>query len=206
MARYSKYSIAFALLLGVGLQTSGTQASDMQTSDIQTSDIQTSERRTLHREGMEWSQWQVVGEAQLSWLFFDIYRSQLLAPDGRYRQDDDVTPHPIALKITYQRSISRQQLLDATLDQWQEMGFDKETRHRWIATLYDIFPDVDEDHQLIYVTDGSTGTFYSLVPKQPMKAVGHIEDEMLNDGFLSIWLGRNSQFPDLRSQLIGMNR
>jgi hypothetical protein len=69
-----------------------------------------------------WGQWQVVGEAQLSWLFFDVYRSQLLAPQGIYEVSEDVSPHPIALRIQYQRDISRQQLLDATLDQWQKNG------------------------------------------------------------------------------------
>lgn len=154
---------------------------------------------------MDWTKWPKVGEAQLTWFIFDIYRSELLAPDGQYVQSDDVTPHPMALKITYQRDISREQLLDATLDQWEEMGVDESTRRRWIATLYDIFPDVEENHQLVYVTDGFVGAFYSLVPSQPIKQVGYIADETLNDGFLSIWLGSNTQFPELRSQLIGMN-
>lgn len=160
--------------------------------------------RPVSYEG--WGQWKVVGEAQLSWLFFDIYRSQLLAPQGTYALSNDVSPHPVALRIEYQRDISREQLLEATLDQWEKMGIDKETRSRWIAKLYDIFPSVADGHQLIYVTDGSLGSFYYLNSDKPMQKVGRIEDESLNDGFLSIWLGNNTQYPKLRAQLIGMNR
>lgn len=153
-----------------------------------------------------WGQWQVVGEAQLSWLFFDIYRSELLAPSGTYSQSEDVTPHPIALRIRYQRDISREQLLEATLDQWQKMGVDRPTRSSWIAQLYDIFPSVSPGEQLIYVTDGESGQFYFQGGNDVLKQVGRVDDEALNDGFLSIWLGRNSQYPKLRAQLIGMNK
>jgi hypothetical protein len=56
------------------------------------------------------------------------------------------------------------------------------------------------------VTDGAAGNFYYLNSDKPMQKVGRIEDESLNDGFLSIWLGNNTQYPKLRAQLIGMNR
>jgi hypothetical protein len=153
-----------------------------------------------------WGQWQVVGEAQLSWLFFDVYRSQLLAPQGIYEVSEDISPHPIALRIQYQRDISRQQLLDATLDQWRKMGVDKATRNQWIAKLYDIFPSVSDGQQLIYVSEGSSGKFYYLTNQKPLQLVGSIDDESLNDAFLGIWLAPNSQYPKLRAQLIGMKR
>ncbi|MFA0085886.1 hypothetical protein BCU70_04225 [Vibrio sp. 10N.286.49.C2] len=152
-----------------------------------------------------WKHWKVVGEAQLSWLFFDVYRSELLAPQGTYQLSDDVSPHPVALRIQYQRDISRSQLLEATLDQWEKMGVEKSTRSEWIARLYDVFPDIKEGQQLIYVTDGSQGSFYYLNNDAPLQSVGKITDESLNDGFLGIWLASNSQYPKLRAQLIGMN-
>ena len=153
-----------------------------------------------------WRHWKVVGEAQLSWLFFDVYRSQLLTPQGTYTLSSDVSPHPVALRIQYQRDISRTQLLEATLDQWEKMGVDKETRNQWIARLYDVFPDIEEGQQLIYVSDGASGYFYYLTDEKPLQAVGRINDKALNDGFLGIWLAPNSQYPKLRAQLIGMNR
>lgn len=49
---------------------------------------------------------------------FTIYNSQLRTPDGRYRglKEDQ------ALIITYQRNIERQELVDATREQWRAQG------------------------------------------------------------------------------------
>ena len=52
-----------------------------------------------------WQQWQTVGEAQLTWFVFDIYKSRLKAPDGQYMVSNDVSPHPFALEINYQRCL-----------------------------------------------------------------------------------------------------
>ncbi|MFC5077238.1 hypothetical protein VTH8203_00707 [Vibrio thalassae] len=184
-----KHKMVLATLLGLLLHSQSVMASKDAADGLQ-----------------DWGQWQVVGEAQLSWLFFDVYRSQLLAPQGIYQVSDDVSPHPIALRIQYQRDISRQQLLDATLDQWEKMGVDKSTRNQWIAKLYDIFPSVSDGQQLIYVSDGKTGKFYYLTEQKPLQMIGTVDDKSLNDGFLGIWLSPNSQYPKLRAQLIGMNR
>lgn len=153
-----------------------------------------------------WNDWPVVGQAQLSWLFFDVYQSQLLSPKGEYLVSQDVTPHPIALRIKYQRDISRKQLLDATAEQWQKMGYSRVKNSNWIEALSDIFPSIEDGDELVYVTDGSSGTFYFHSGTQRMLNVGSIQDEELNDAFLAIWLSPKSEYPQLRAQLIGANR
>lgn len=153
-----------------------------------------------------WNDWPVVGQAQLSWLFFDVYQSQLLSPKGEYLVSQDVTPHPIALRIKYQRDISRKQLLDATAEQWQKMGYSRVKNSNWIEALSDIFPSIEDGDELVYVTDGSSGTFYFHRDTQRMLNVGSIQDEELNDAFLAIWLSPKSEYPQLRAQLIGANR
>lgn len=55
-----------------------------------------------------WEGWKTVGEAQLTWFIFDIYQSRLRAPDGKFIVNGDVSPHPLALEINYQRDISKQ--------------------------------------------------------------------------------------------------
>ncbi|WP_083628872.1 chalcone isomerase family protein [Vibrio panuliri] len=152
-----------------------------------------------------WQSWQQVGQAQLSILFFDIYQSRLLTPSGIYQQQSfDVTPHPLALTIEYQRNISQEQLLDATFEQWLKLGFAKQDAKRWIDQLSAIFPDIKSGQTLTYVTNGSTGKFvYSPQPSQS-RHIGSISDESLNDAFLSIWLSPKSEYADLRRQLIGM--
>lgn len=66
----------------------------------------------------DWLEWPRVGEATLSWGPFTVYTSQLRTPDGRY----DGPHQDRALIITYQRSINRDELVEATRDQWRAQG------------------------------------------------------------------------------------
>ena len=152
---------------------------------------------------LEWKNWSMVGQAQLSVLFFDVYQSRLLTPNGVYQSSDDLSPHPLALAIDYQRDISSQQLLEATDEQWEKLGYQTPMRKQWLVQLKSIFPDIKKGQQLAYVTDGQTGQFY-YQHKGQVDAIGTISDETLNDAFLAIWLSPNTQYPKLRKQLIGV--
>lgn len=153
-----------------------------------------------------WAEWPVVGQATLSWLWLDIYSSQLRSPDGHYRQEGDVTPHPVALDIRYLRDISRKQLLEATQDQWNKLGFDPQRSAAWIATLTAMLPDVKAGERLVYVSDGAGGQMYFFSQQGEQRLLGSVEDQRMNDAFLAIWLSPKTEYPQLRNQLIGMNR
>ncbi|WP_117234377.1 chalcone isomerase family protein [Vibrio maerlii] len=152
----------------------------------------------------QWQQWPLVGEAQLSWFFFDIYQSRLTTPNGYYQLSDDVTPHPLALTIEYQRDISAEQLIEATQDQWTKLGVSKGEQGSWIATMKAIYPNIREGDKLAYVTDGQVGSFYHSSKFFSNRLIGRVENENLNDAFLAIWLAPNSEYRDLRDQLVGV--
>jgi len=150
-----------------------------------------------------WSSWSQVGQAQLTMIFFDIYESSLLSPTGEYLLGQDITPHPLALSITYQRDISKKQLLDATVEQWQKLGFERRITMEWESRLEYIFPDIKKGNNLTYVTDGYTGKFYYSKRQFTQQLIGSIEEEALNDAFLAIWLSPETDYPRLRERLIG---
>ncbi|MEX0336613.1 chalcone isomerase family protein [Vibrio tubiashii] len=152
-----------------------------------------------------WKNWSSVGQAQLTMFFFDIYESQLLTPNGGYVVAQDITPHPLALSITYQRDISQQQLLDVTVEQWEKLGYEQTDTSKWASRLENIFPDIKEGNNLTYVTDGYTGNFYYSKPQANQQLIGSIEEEAFNDAFLAIWLSPNTEYPGLRERLIGRN-
>lgn len=154
----------------------------------------------------QWQQWPIVGQATLSWLWLDIYSSQLRSPDGKYKLEGDISPHPVALEIRYLRDISSTQLLEATEEQWQKQGFIDEKIASWMPTLTAIFPSVKTGEKLIYVTDGTSGEFVYISDSGEQKVVGTIDDESLNDAFLAIWLSPKTEYQTLRQQLLGMNR
>lgn len=151
----------------------------------------------------DWRKWNTVGQAQLTMLFFDIYQSQLLTPTGSYAVGQDITPHPLALSITYQRDITRVQLLEATQEQWQKLGFANNTTQAWVGKLEKIFPDISEGNNLTYVTDGTRGEFFYTSDQASMRSIGIVEEESMNDAFLAIWLSPDTDYPRLRQNLIG---
>lgn len=155
----------------------------------------------------DWRQWKMVGQAKLTWFIFDIYESRLRAPDGRYQVSADVSPHPFALEIYYQRDVTKQQLLEVTDEQWQKLGVKQQRRQQWLSELNKMYPNIKKGDELAYVTDGKAGQFlYRRAGDASPKTVGYVEDEGLNDAFLSIWLSPNTEFPKLREQLIGQVR
>ncbi|MGD8171501.1 chalcone isomerase family protein [Vibrio sp. TRT 21S02] len=153
-----------------------------------------------------WHEWQVVGTAQLTVFIFDVYSSQLLSPNGKYAASNDISPHPLALEIHYQRNISSQQLIDATEEQWRELGYQSSQIMPWVKTVEGIFPNIEQGQSLTYVTDGRVGQFFYANGEVDLYQIGQIEDEQLNDAFLAIWLSPETEYPELRKQLIGENQ
>ncbi|CAM2904906.1 chalcone isomerase family protein [Vibrio ordalii] len=152
----------------------------------------------------EWQTWPVIGQANLSWLWLDIYSSQLRTPSGQYEQGSDLSPHPLALEIEYQRDISSKQLVESTAEKWQKLKLTEQQVAPWLVHLSSIFPSVTEGDRLIYTSDGQQGAFI-FHPKNGVQAqVGTVVDEALNEAFLAIWLSPQTQYPHLRKQLIGM--
>lgn len=117
-----------------------------------------------------------------------------------------MSPHPLALEIRYLRDIDRDDLVDATRDQWQKMGYPDEQINSWVPELDMLLMDVQSGEKLVYVSDGRHGEMIHYSLQDNAHVLGVINDEQLNEAFLSIWLSPKTQYPKLRDQLIGMNR
>ncbi|QJY41008.1 hypothetical protein HND97_08260 [Vibrio cholerae] len=111
----------------------------------------------------------------------------------------------MALEIRYLRDISSKQLVDATDDQWRKLGFTTPQTQAWLKQLQQILPDVVTGDRRVYVSDGQRGVFFSR-QQETERGVGSIDDEAFNDAFLFIWLLPQTEYLNLRNQLIGMNR
>ncbi|PKF79471.1 hypothetical protein CW749_10805 [Vibrio sp. vnigr-6D03] len=158
------------------------------------------------QDDQNWDGWKTVGKSSLSWLFFDIYKSELKTPSGVYEESTDVSPHPMALLINYMRDIPKQQLLDATQEQWEHLGYSEEQQQNWILTLSDILPDVSKGERLVYISDGEKGQFIFYDSANQTTHLGDITNEQLNDAFLSIWFSPDTEYPKHRRQLLGKIR
>lgn len=151
----------------------------------------------------DWLAWRKVGDATLTWGPFTVYTSQLRTPDGRYAgpQQDQV------LIITYKRQIERQDLVDATRDQWQALGImTQEARSQaWLRMLEDLWPDVVPGTQLAFVFRENQGQFWyrASAMQKTFTPLGPRQSADFSKNFLAIWLDPRTQYPALRQQLTG---
>lgn len=138
-----------------------------------------------------------VGRGELTWFGFSIYEASLWTKNGKFLSLNDV---PIALAITYQRSIDSEDLANRTIEEWERLGiFQNEQRQFWQKKLTQIWPDVKSgDTITTLVTSENITRFYY---KDNLLAV--VDDPAFGTALLSIWLDPNTSEPDLRKQLIG---
>lgn len=134
-----------------------------------------------------------VGAAKLRVLWFDIYNAELRSPDGRFSQ----ITGPLVLKLTYLRDIKKQKLLDETENQLRAVT--PPVVRVWIQQLEGIWPEISRGDRLAFYLDPEGfGHFYF-----NDRYVGSIKDVRFGKAFISIWLGKNSDYPELTRKLRG---
>ncbi|SHM28531.1 chalcone isomerase family protein [Roseibium suaedae] len=137
----------------------------------------------------------LVGEGQMTFLGFAIFDAELYAPQGQYKPSA-----PFALKLTYLRSFKGTAIAAETAKQMRRQGMkDVAKLEVWTDQMNRIFPNVSKGQSLTGVRDRAGNTvFYS-----GSKAIGTIKDPEFTKRFFAIWLGQNTQNPDLRNRLVG---
>ncbi|NOH95961.1 chalcone isomerase family protein [Vibrio sp. 99-70-13A1] len=137
------------------------------------------------------SDFQKLGEGEMNYMFWTIYSAELFASVSTGEQ---------ALKIEYQKSIDSQALIDATEDQWNQLGYTQKNINTWLEPLNALWPNVKPGNTLtIIVAEDQTSRFY--FDDQP---IGVVSDKGFGEAFLSIWLSENTSEPKLRKQLLGL--
>lgn len=137
-----------------------------------------------------------VGEGEMHYLFWTVYSAEL------YRSANSTADAEQALRITYFKSISQRDLIDATLDQWHHLGYEPAKIAQWIRPLTQIWPSVEPGDKLTFVSSNSgESQFYF-----DGKPIGAIQDPTFSAAFLDIWLSERTTEPKLRKQLLGLTR
>ena len=136
---------------------------------------------------------QLVGQGKMRWLFFDLYEAQFYSADGRYQE----ARYPQALTLRYLRDIKQQDLIKATISEWQRLNI--AWSPAWQQQLAQLWPSVKTGDALSVKVD-SNGRSYFYLNEQPL---GEIADAAFGPAFLAIWLSDNSQNPTLTRQLKG---
>lgn len=141
------------------------------------------------------AQLKVVGQAEMRWLMFPLYRVTLKTTDGLYRENR----YPQMLDILYLRNIDKQDLLTATDGEWKRFGIPLAKRQEWIRQLGNLWPSIKRGDRLAFQVN-SMGQNYFIYNG---KRLGGVVDKQFGQSFLDIWLSPNTSRPGIRQRLIG---
>ncbi|SDU23505.1 Chalcone isomerase-like [Pseudomonas pohangensis] len=140
----------------------------------------------------------VIGQGELSLFGFRIYSARLLGPAAQFDPEK-----PYALELTYHRAISRDDLVEVSLEQiTRQTGINAspEQLRQWQSEMYKAFVDVDSGQQITGVfLPGQGCRFY--VGERLQHAIA---DPLFARAFFAIWLGTDTSEPELREQLLGI--
>ena len=139
---------------------------------------------------------EVVGEARLKVMLWNVYDATLYAPEGRWQPEQ-----PFALSLDYLRELKGEKIAERSIEEMRKLGFsDSAKLNQWQKKLLEIFPDVDEDTQ---ITGIRTQEGHSLFLKNG-EQLALIEDEEFTRWFFKIWLDEETSEPEMRERLLGM--
>ncbi|MBA6390994.1 chalcone isomerase family protein [Colwellia sp. BRX10-3] len=138
----------------------------------------------------------LLGKAKFSVLFWDIYESSLLTTDGQ-RPFSNTCQHSL-FEIHYLRAISKKELLDNTISQWQHLSINENEYSAFLPLLENIWLDINAGDRLSMLNQKGTTIFYL-----NRKYLGEIQSVTFAKTFLGIWLDENTSEPKLRLKLLG---
>ena len=140
---------------------------------------------------------ELVGHAQMDYLFWDVYQAYLYAPRGEWRSQP-----PYALSLHYQRSFSAGSIADKTIElmRGQSGKIPARLLEKWRRQMVEVFPDVQKGSVItgIYLPQGRS-LFYG----KDGRFLGEISGKRFGERFFAIWLGPETPEPALRKKLIG---
>ena len=137
------------------------------------------------------------GSAQLRFFGFAIYQAQLWVGAGFRAQS--YGQFPLALSLTYQRSVSGQALAERSLEEMQrQVPLSAAQQTEWLAAMQALFVDVFADDRLTGVQLPEQGVRFFLNGRR----LGEVADPLFSRRFFGIWLDTATSEPDMRADLL----
>jgi hypothetical protein len=136
-----------------------------------------------------------AGSGKFRYFGLLVYDATLWTSGGRY---DEAAP--FALGIRYARNIKGAKLAEASVGQWQKMGYGFEASYpAWGEQMRRVFPDVKPGDELVGVSLPGRGVRFFFNGADS----GQIDDPAFARAFIAIWLDARTTEPGLRRALIG---
>ena len=139
----------------------------------------------------------LLGSGAFTWFGVTLYNARLWTPATNFAWDQ-----PFALELTYRRALSRDTLVEASLEEMRRLGdktLDAATLDRWTEAMNGAFVDVRPGMRItgLYLP-GRGCRFY--VDGELRR---EIDDAAFARAFFAIWLDPRARDPQLRQRLLG---
>ena len=142
----------------------------------------------------------LVGKARLKVLFWKVFDAALYSETGRYD-----SKAPFVLELTYLRALKSEKIVDKTMQEIRRLTSSSTSAEQlkdWRQQLSNMIPDVSKGMSItgIRTPEGYTEIYVGDVRK------GSIDNTDFTDAFFAIWLGEDTEKPQFRAKLTGLDR
>lgn len=131
------------------------------------------------------------GSGEFRRFGFLVYEATLWAAEDPQRP-------PLALRLTYKRTIEGKAIADASVKEIRNLGLgDEVTLKRWGDKMSRLFPDVKPGDQIIGQYQADAARFY-----YNERLIGSVDEPAFARAFFAIWLDPKTSAPELRAALL----
>jgi hypothetical protein len=141
----------------------------------------------------------LIGEADFRWYGFDVYQARLWSTEPKPSLDT-----PFALELDYRRRISKQDLVETSLEEMQRVTGTVQDAGRleaWAAQMRRAFVDVQPGTRITGVYMPGQGCRFYVDGRLSHE----VADAQFARLFFSIWLAPQTRHPELRQRLLGLD-
>ena len=143
----------------------------------------------------------LLGNGRLTYFGLHIYDARLWVADGF--SADAYARMPLALELEYARSLVGKLIAERSLDEMKRIGgFGEEQGQRWLASMTQVFPDVNKGDRLTGVHRPGEAALFFLNAKPK----GEVRDADFARRFFGIWLSAQTSEPKLRAALLSATK
>lgn len=139
----------------------------------------------------------LCGKGTFSFFGFAVYDAELFSDCDAQVFDD-----PFALRLSYQRQFSREQLIESSVQEMQRISgntIPAGQMQQWQSQMEKAFVNVEPGDTITGVFLPGTGAAFYVNDKPRYL----IDDPGFARSFFGIWLDRNTRAPGLRASLLG---
>ena len=138
---------------------------------------------------------QLVGEARLKYLIWNVFDAELYAPYGRWKPDA-----PFALTLNYLRKISGKAIVDRSVSEMRRLGVDNEAKLAgWRRDMEKLFSDVSTSTRITGIRDQNGNAVFL----RNGRRMGEIRDPDFSKSFFDIWLSDKASDLKFQRKLVG---